>query len=80
MLSTMSVLSMNDKSYKERMLDVFPSYRKDFIYTDSLVQYMYHLTKGHKFPLRLPARLPYDPSTMCTHVNDPVELAKCVQT
>ena len=66
-----------DKVYKEmqdRMLDAFPSLRKDFIYTDSLVQYMYQLTHGHKFPLRLPARLPYDPGTFCTHVNDPVDL------
>lgn len=66
-----------DKVYKElqeRMLDVFSSYRKDFIYTDSLVQYMFQLTHGHKFPLLTPARLPYDPGTMCTHVNDPIEL------
>lgn len=66
-----------DKVYKKLqdcMLDMFSSYRKDFIYTDSLVRYMHELTKGHKFPLRLPARLPYDPGTFCTHVNDPIEL------
>ena len=62
------------KELQDYMLDAFPSYMKDFIYTDSLVQYMFNLTKGHKFPVRLPARLPYDPDTMCTHVNDPVEL------
>ena len=66
-----------DDAYKQlrtQMLDRFPTYRKDFIYTDSLVQYMTELSSGHKFPVKLPARLPYDPSTMCTHVNDPVEL------
>ena len=62
------------KDIQNRMLDMFPMYKKDFIYTDSLVRYMFELTKGHKFPLLTPARLPYDPSTMCTHVNDPVEV------
>lgn len=66
-----------DDIYKKlqlHMLEQFPIHKKDFIYTDSLVQYMYQLSKGHRFSLRLPARLPYDPNTMCTHVNDPVEL------
>ena len=62
------------KELQDQMLEVFPSYRKDFIYTDSLVQYMHELSKGHRFPIRLPARLPYDPGTMCVHVNDPIEL------
>lgn len=67
----------DEPTYKElqgTMLDTFPSFRKDFIYTDSLVQYMYQLSRGHKFPLRLPARLPYDPDIFCTHVNDPIQL------
>lgn len=56
------------------MLDAFPVHRKDFIFSDSLVQYVEELSQGNKFPVRLPARLPYNPSAMCTHVNDPVQL------
>ena len=40
------------------MLDAYPVYKKDFIYSDSLVQYMQELSQGNKFPVRLPARLP----------------------
>ena len=69
--------SYKDKVYKklqDQMLESFPIYRKDFIYTDSLVRYMHELAKGHKFPLKLPAKMPYDPSTVCIRVNDPVKL------
>ena len=62
------------KDFQDRMLDMFHSHRKDFIYTDSLIRYMNELSRGHRFPLLTPARLPHDPSTMCTHVNDPVQL------
>lgn len=59
---------------KNIMLEKFPSYKKDFIYTDSLITYIYELVNGNRFPLRLPARLPYEPKTMCTAVHDPVVL------
>ena len=62
------------KTLQKQMLKRFPVYNKDFIYTNSLVRYINELSNGHRFPVKLPARLPYDPGTMCTHVNDPVEL------
>lgn len=66
-----------DKVYAhlaEHMLDKFPMWKKDFIYTDSLVQYVQEIVKGNRFPVRLPARLPYEPKTMCTAVHDPVKM------
>lgn len=62
------------KALQKQMLECFPVYNKDFIYSDSLLRYINELSRGHRFPVKLPSRLPYDPGTMCTHVNDPVEL------
>lgn len=62
------------KKFQEQMLERFTIYRRDFIYTDSLVRYMHQLANGHKFPLKLPAKMPYDPGTVCIRVNDPVQL------
>lgn len=59
---------------QKHMLNKFPMYKKDIIYTDSLIQYLHELTNGNKFPIRLPAKLPYDPSTVVVRVNDPVVL------
>ena len=67
----------NDPVYKDltnHMLEKFPQYKKDFIYSDSLVQYIQEIVNGNRFQLRLPARLPYEPETLCTAVHDPVKL------
>ena len=62
------------KNLSDHMLETFRSYKKDFIYSDSLVQYIQEIVHGNRFPVRLPARLPYEPDTMCTAVHDPVKL------
>lgn len=59
---------------KNYMLEKHSQHKKDFIYTDSLVQYVNELVQGHRFPVRLPARLPHDPGTMVTAVLDPKQL------
>lgn len=59
---------------KTYMLDTHPHHKKDIIYTDSLLQYVNQLVEGLRFPVRLPARLPHDPSTMVTAVLDPKQL------
>ena len=60
---------------KASMLESHPYHKKDIIYTDSLLQYVNQLVLGHRFPVRLPARLPYDPTTMVTAVLDPKQLS-----
>ncbi len=67
----------NDPVYehlKQFMIEKFQHYKKDFIYSDSLLRYTNELVEGHRFPVRLPARLPYDPDTMVTAVMDPKQL------
>ena len=59
---------------QEYMLNKFEYHKKDIIYSDSLLRYTNELVDGHRFPLRLPARLPYDPDTMVTAVLDPEQL------
>lgn len=59
---------------KEYMLKKHPTLKKDIIYTNSLIQYVNELVDGRRFPVRLPARLPYDPDTMVTAVLDPKQL------
>lgn len=59
---------------KNYMLEKFQHHKKDFIYTDSLLRYTNELVDGHRFPIKLPARLPYDPDTMVTAVMDPKKL------
>ena len=66
-----------DEVYKhlsDYMQECFPTFNKDFIYSDSLVQYIEEIVQGNRFSIRLPARLPYDPNTICTAVHDPVKL------
>ena len=59
---------------KSFMLKKFPHFKEDFLYSDSLLTYTNELVNGHRFPVRLPARLPYDPDTMVTAVMDPQQL------
>lgn len=61
-------------SLKHHMLDIFEHHKKDFIYSDSLLCYTNELVDGRRFPVRLPARLPYDPNVMVTAVMDPKQL------
>jgi len=67
----------NDPVYKalsDFMLEAFPNHKKDFIFTDSLVQYIEELVDGNRFPVKLPAKLPYDPDTICTAIFDPKQI------
>ncbi len=59
---------------KTFMTNTFEYHKKDFIYSDSLMTYTNELVDGRRFPVRLPARLPYDPDTMVTAVMDPKQL------
>ena len=56
------------------MLEQFPQHHKDIIYTDSLVQYIEELVDGHRFTVKLPAKLPYNPAVMCTAIHDPKQI------
>ena len=66
-----------DKVYKaltDYMLERFPEYKRDFIYSDSLVQYIEELVDGNRFSVKLPAKLPYNPSVSVTAVFDPEKI------
>jgi len=62
------------KALSDHMLEKFPEYRKDFIYSDSLVQYIEELVDGNRFPVKLPAKLPYNPDVNVTAIYDPKQI------
>lgn len=67
------------KDLSKKMLHANSIHTKDFVFTDSLVQYVEEIVQGNRFSLRLPARLPYDPHTMVTSVHDPVVMPTASQ-
>ena len=62
------------KTLSNYMLKRFPEHKKNFIFSDSLVQYVEELVEGHRFPVKLPAKLPYNPSVSVTAVFDPTRI------
>lgn len=62
------------KALSDYMLEKFPEYRRDFIYSDSLVQYIEELVDGNRFSVKLPAKLPYNPSVSVTAIHDPKQI------
>ena len=62
------------KDLSKKMLHMHPVHTRHFVATDSLVQYVNHIVDGERFSVKLPARLPYNPSTLVRTVHDPVQL------
>jgi hypothetical protein len=62
------------KALSDYMLERFPEYKRDFLYSDSLVQYIEELVDGNRFAVKLPAKLPYNPSVSVTAVFDPQKI------
>ena len=66
-----------DQVYKDlskKMFHMHPYITEHIVATDTLVRYVNHIVDGERFSIKLPAKLPYDPSTTVLAVNDPVQL------
>ena len=66
-----------DQVYRDlskKMLHMHPYITEHIVATDTLVRYVNHIVDGERFSIKLPAKLPYDPSTTVLAVNDPVQL------
>ena len=66
-----------DQVYRDlskKMFHMHPYITEHIVATDTLVRYVNHIVDGERFSIKLPAKLPYDPSTTVLAVNDPVQL------
>ena len=62
------------KDLSKQMLHAHPAHTKDIVATDTLVKYVNHIVDNERHSIKLPARLPYDPSTIVLAVHDPIML------